>query len=221
MKVDLGDLINEETRLENEMLPIFKKLFGSYDNFQNSIGKLEKSFLKIIEGLEKFGEFEGESPLYSLAKNYISLKEGMKQFRINMNEKFVLVLQELVQKSELLNELYDELNAAVKKFKKIKEKMEKVEKQLASLDQQVENFKWAKKLKEKDDLEPEFNFLKEKLNDSYQKFNKIIGYYQEERDGLLKKAILGLVDAQKKYSEIRTNFIEKTIKIARNLGIKI
>ncbi|MHA1379149.1 MAG: hypothetical protein ACTSRG_12275 [Candidatus Helarchaeota archaeon] len=221
MVLDIDKLLNEDLDLENKMHSIFKKLEDGFGDFLKVYEKFEKPITQIVENLKEYAretvENQQESPFFDLAKQYEALIDGQKQFQHDVYDDVVIVLQQIVSKSQLLNEAIKELNSAAKNARKLKHKIEKLEEDIEVLHAKGKPEKVPKKEADKQAKESEFNLAKDKLMQAYEKYQNMLTDFNEERDELLKKALKDLADADKKYIDVVKGVLDKLEDTAGNL----
>ncbi|MHA1299138.1 MAG: hypothetical protein ACTSO9_06885 [Candidatus Helarchaeota archaeon] len=222
ISIDIDKLLEEEELdLKNEMYAIFKKLQGGYEDYLKVYEKFEKPLEQIIENLKEYArateENQQDSPFFELAKQYETLIDGQKQLAHDLYDDVVLVMQNIVSKSQLLNDTIKELNSAAKHARKLKAKIAKIEAYIEELHAKGKPEKVPKKEAEKQQKEAEFNLAKDKLASAKEKYDNMLLDFNQEKDELLKKALSDLADADKKYIEVINGVLGKIEEAAGKL----
>ncbi|MHA1385184.1 MAG: hypothetical protein ACTSR3_15650 [Candidatus Helarchaeota archaeon] len=213
ISIDIDKLLEEELDLKNEMHTIFKKLEDGYEDYLKVYEKFEKPLEQIIEYLKEYArateENQQDSPFFELAKQYETLIDGQKQLAHDLYDDVVLVMQNIVNKSQLLNDTIKELNSAAKHARKLKAKIAKIESDIEVLHAKGKTEKVPKKEAEKQQKEAEFNLAKDKLASAKEKYDNMLADFNQEKDEMLKKALSDLADADKKYIEVIKGVLDK------------
>lgn len=221
MSDDLDKLINEDVDIKNEMHLVFKQVEDGYTEIIKVYEKFEKPLLKMSGNLKEFARISSEkqedSPFFGLAKKYESLIDGQKQLIRSVQENVIKFMDEIINKSALLNDTIKELNLRVKDARKLKVRIEKIDEEIEKLNIKAQPDKLSKKETEKKAKEDEYNLARDKLSQSKERFEKVSNEFNLERDGLLKNALLKLTDAEKAYIEVMKDIIATEEEVATNL----
>ena len=221
MNVDIDTLTSEDVSLKNEMHPIFKELGAGFEALISVYEKFEKPLTKIIDSLKDYAREtaanQQDSPFFALANKYQALIDGQKQLIHDITDDIVLVMQQIVQKSILLNESIKDLNSCAKDARKLKNKIAKLEEGIELLHVKGKPEKITKKESEKDAKEAEYDLAKDKLKDSKARFDKIFTDFNEERNALLKKALTDIGAMEKTYAGVINDLIAEAESTAAAL----
>ncbi|NVM02100.1 MAG: hypothetical protein HWN67_07170 [Candidatus Helarchaeota archaeon] len=221
MILDIERLINEDIDLKNEMHSIFRKLEDGYDDMIKVYEKFEKPLTQIIDTLKEYARLTSEdqqdSPYFALAKRYESLIDSQKQLVHDVKNDVVIVLQDIVNKSELLNESIKDLNSAAKNARKLRNKINKLGDQIEELKAKGKPEKVPKKESEKQIKESEFSLARDKLIEAKGRFDGTLGNFNIERDDILKDALEKMADAENKYVNTMKDVIDEEKEAAGKL----
>ena len=202
----MDQLLSEDVDIKNEMHAVFKKLEGGFSDLLNTIGKLESPYSKIVENLKEYAlntaEDQQQSPFFGLAQKYEGLIDAQKQYVHDVTDDVLIVLQQLVSKSELLNDSIKDLSSAAKNARKLSQKIAKIEADIEDAQAKGKPDKATKKLAEKETKTAEFDTAKSKLSDVKDRFDKLMDDFNSERNELLKKSLTDLIADEKKYIEV-------------------
>ncbi len=227
MSLDIETLIGEDIDLKNEFLSIFKNLEGGYSDILKVIEKFEKPIMQIIENWKEYARETSEtgnqedSPFFNLAKQMENLIDGQKQYVHDVTDDVVLIMQQIVSKSELLNDVIKELNSAAKNARKLNSKIAKLEEDIEVLHAKGKPEKVPKKEAEKQTKESEFNLAKDKLIDARDKYDKNTRNFLLEKDELLKKSLKDLIVAEEKRIESVKSVIDQIERTAKKMSSEI
>ena len=206
MVLDMETLLTEEVDLENKMHQIFKKLEDGFEDYLKVYEKFEKPIEQIINNLKEYARAteanQQDSPFFEVAKKYEVLRDGQQQLGHDLHDDVVLAMQQIVNKSQLLNDTIKELNQAAKKARNLKSKIEKIESDIEILHAKGKSEKVPKKEQDKQTKESEFNLAKDRLNDALGKYENMLTDFHQEKDEMLKKALNDLSEANKKYIDV-------------------
>ncbi|MHA1379148.1 MAG: hypothetical protein ACTSRG_12270 [Candidatus Helarchaeota archaeon] len=222
MNLDIDTLINEDVDIKNKNLDIFKKLEDGYSDLLGVFEKFEKPLAKIIDNFKEYAretsENQEDSPFFSLAKSFENLIDAQKQYTHDVNDDLVLPLQQLINKSKLLNEAIKELNSAAKNARKLKNKILKIEEDIEVLQAKGKPEKIPKKETEKQTKEAEYNLARDRLAAVKDKFESLASDFATDRNEILKKGLSDLVKAEKQYISVIENISAEEEKVVTTLG---
>ncbi len=223
MSFDLEQLISEDVDVKNEMHNIFKQLEDGFQDILKNTEKFEGPYNKIIENLKDYARVttttgnQEDSPFFDVAKKYEGLLDGHKEYIHDVTDDVILVLQQLIGKSKLLDEAIKELSSAAKDARKLKNKLEKIDEDISNAQAQGKSDKATKKLAEKETKTAEFNSAKDKLASILERFNVKIDDFNSERDELMKKSLGDLIASEKKLIEAMQSVHDELDKAAGSL----
>ena len=217
----MDQLLAEDIDVKNEMNIIFKKLEDGFNDILKNTEKFEGPYGKIIENLKEYARVTSESqeasPFFAVAKKYEGLLDGQKQNIHDVTDDVILVLRQLVGKSDLLNDSIKELSSAAKDARKLKGKLEKIDADIADAQTKGRTDKATKKLAEKETKTAEFNASKDKLSDTKDRFDKLMTDFNQEKDELIKKSLTDLIASEKKLIEAMQAVHEELDKTVASL----
>ena len=221
MIIDLDELIEKGADVENEMHKIFKDLENEYDEVVDIHGKYEKHLKKIAKKLknyaEKTSEVETQSPVYSLAQKYETLIEGQKSLITNLTNNVVLVLKQIVEKSELLNDSIKELNSFAKDTRKLKNKIKDLTEDIEKMKEKGKTEKLPKKETELAGKESQYKVSEDKLKGSKNRFDEIWAEFNSEFSPMFKGVLAKMSAANKTYIALLTEVADEEASASENL----
>ena len=213
MIIDLDELIEKGADVENEMHKIFKDLENEYEEVVDIHGKYEKHYKKIAKKLknyaEKTAEEETQSPVYSLAQKYETLIDGQKSLITSLTNNVVLVLKQIVEKSELLNDSIKELNKFAKETRKLKYKVSDLKKDIAKMQEKGQTEKIPKKETELAGKKSSYKVAEDKLKGSKTRFDEIWAEFNSEFNPMFKGVLAKMAAANKTYIALLTDVADQ------------
>ena len=188
VELDIDKLIDEDVDIKNEMQSIFKKLEDGYSDYLNVYEKFEKPLIQIINNFKEYARESSatgnqeDSPFFNYAKMLENLIDGQKQYVHDVNDDVILALQQIINKSNLLNETIKDLNKAVKNARKLKKKIEKIDEDIEVLHAKGKPEKIPKKESEKSTKETEYSLARSQLEEAINKFQNMQSDFNNERN---------------------------------------
>ncbi len=221
MIIDLDELIEKGADVENEMHKIFKDLENEYEEIVDIHGKYEKHLKKIAKKLkdyaEKTSEDETQSPAYGLAQKYETLIDGQKSLVTSLTNNVVLVLKQIVEKSEILNDAIKELNSFAKETRKLKNKVNDLKKDIAKMQEKGQTEKIPKKETELSGKESQYKVAEDKLKGSKNRFDEIWAEFNSEFSPMFKGVLAKMSAANKTYIALLTEVADEEANTSQNL----
>ena len=221
MIIDLDELMEKGADVENEMHKTFKDLENEFEEIVDIHGKYEKHYKKIAKKLkdyaQKTSEVETQSPVYSLAQKYESLIEGQKALITNLTNDVVLVLKQIVEKSELLNDRIKELNSFAKDARKLRDKIKDLKEDIEKMKEKGKTDKLPKKEAELSGKESQYKVVEDKLKGSKNRFDEIWTEFNSEFTPMFKNALAKMSAANKTYIALLTEVADEEANTSGNL----
>ncbi|MFX1452826.1 MAG: hypothetical protein ACFFCM_18460 [Promethearchaeota archaeon] len=221
MIIDLDELIDKGADVENEMHKTFKDLESEFEEIVDIHGKYEKHYKKIAKKLkdyaQKTSEVETESPVFGLSQKYESLIEGQKSLITNLTNDVVLVLKQIVEKSEILNDSIKELNSFAKDTKKLRDKIKDLKEDIEKMKEKGKTEKIPKKEAELTGKESQYKVVEDKLKGAKNRFDEMWAEFNSEYSPMFKGALAKMSAANKTYIALLTEVADEEASTSENL----